>query len=61
MLNATGTIYAPAAQVVTSGNGGNVGSQIIASSLTMNGNGDAVAYGTTPGNHAATRSFGLVE
>lgn len=61
-LNATGTIYAPAAQVVSSGNGGNVGSQIIASSLTMNGNGDAVAFDSTaPGNHAATRNFGLVE
>ena len=60
-LNATGTIYAPAAQVISSGNGGNVGSQIIASSMTMNGNGDAVAYSSSSGNHAATRQYGLVE
>ncbi len=60
-LNATGTIYAPAAQVIASGNGGNVGSQIIASSMTMNGNGNAVAYSQSAGQIAATRVLGLVE
>ena len=60
-LNATGTIYAPAASIIASGNGGNVASQIIASSMTMNGNGNTVAYSTTPGQIAATREFGLVE
>ncbi len=60
-LNATGTIYAPAANVIMSGNGGNSASQIIASSITANGNGNAVAYSPTYGQIAATRSFGLVE
>jgi hypothetical protein len=60
-MNATGTIYAPAAQVFSSGNGGNVATQIIASSLRMNGNGDAIAYQPGLGKIAATRSVGLVE
>ena len=60
-LNATGTIYAPAASIITSGNGGNVGAQIIASSMTMNGNGDAVAFNASAGNIAATRNIRLVE
>jgi hypothetical protein len=60
-LSSTGTIYAPAANVITSGNGGTVAYQIIASSMTMNGTDDVVAYSTTAGQIAATRSFGLVE
>jgi Putative Flp pilus-assembly TadE/G-like len=60
-LNTTGTIYAPAANVIASGNGGTVAYQIIASSMTVNGTGNVVAYSTTAGKIAATRSFGLVE
>jgi hypothetical protein len=60
-LNTTGTIYAPAANVIASGNGGTVAYQIIASSMTVNGTGNVVAYTTTAGQIAATRSFGLVE
>jgi hypothetical protein len=56
-LSTTGTIYAPAANVAAS-NGATVASQIIASSLTINGSGNTVAYGTSI---AATRSLGLVE
>src|SRR5262249_3800421 len=48
-LNASGTIYAPAASIVAAGNGSNVAAQIIVSSMTMNGNGNGVAYPTTPG------------
>jgi Flp pilus assembly protein TadG len=59
-LNSTGTIYAPAANVVASGNGGTVAYQIIANSMTVNGAGNVVAYSTTAGQIAATRSFGLV-
>ena len=61
VLNALGTLYAPAAQVISSGNGGNVGSQIIASSMTMNGNGDAIAYGSGNVGIARIRQLGLVE
>ena len=61
-MNVGGTIYAPAAQIVVSGNpGGFTGSQIIASSMTMNGNGNTVAYSGSAGNHAATRVLRLVE
>jgi hypothetical protein len=60
-LNSTGTIYAPAANVIASGNGGTVAHQIIASSMTVNGTGNVVAYSTTPGQIAATRNLGLVE
>jgi Flp pilus assembly protein TadG len=56
-LSTTGTIYAPAANVAAS-NGATVASQIIASSLTINGSGNTIAYGTSI---AAGRSVGLVE
>jgi len=58
-LNATGTIYAPAASIVASGSGGYVGSQIIAQSLTTQGSGTVnVNFG---GPSGTLRNFGLVE
>ena len=61
-LNVGGTIYAPAADIVAAGNGtAGIGSQIIASSMTMDGNGNTISYNATAGNHAATRVLRLVE
>jgi Putative Flp pilus-assembly TadE/G-like len=64
-LNVTGTIYAPAASLEDTGNGTTdvFGSQIIANSLSLKGNGtinvafDSGASAPVP----ATRNFGLVE
>jgi Putative Flp pilus-assembly TadE/G-like len=62
-MDVGGTIYAPAASIVLAGNGtGSVGNQIIASSLTMDGNGNAIDYsGSQANNHAPTRTIRLVE
>jgi Putative Flp pilus-assembly TadE/G-like len=65
-LSITGTIYAPSADLTAVGNGTtNVfGSQIIANTLTVKGNGTVnVAYNpnTTANVSASVREFGLVE
>jgi hypothetical protein len=65
-LNVTGTIYAPAASLTDTGNGATdvFGSQIIANSLTLKGNG-TVNLQFDPGNTGAqvpnVRALGLVE
>ena len=64
-LTISGTIYAPAANITATGNGTTdaFGSQIIANSMTMKGNGtvnvafDSGATAPVP----STRNFGLVE
>jgi hypothetical protein len=65
-LNITGTIYSPDASMTAVGNGTTdvFGSQIIANTLTVKGNGTVnVDYNPslTPNVSAALRKFGLVE
>jgi hypothetical protein len=58
-MNITGAIYAAAATLNMHGNGGTFGSQIIASAMTMVGNGAAnVNYGAA---QPLGLSFGLVQ
>jgi hypothetical protein len=65
-LNVTGTIYAPAANLTDTGNGATdvFGSQIIANSLTLKGNG-TVNLQFDPNNNGLSvpnvRAFGIVE
>jgi len=56
-MNITGTIYAPSAPISMTGSGDTFGSQIIASTMSMVGNG-TVTMNAGPGG---VRLFGLVE
>jgi hypothetical protein len=63
-LSIYGTIYAPAANVTATGNGTTdvFGSQIIANSMTMKGNGNVnVDFDAASGYVPNVRNFGLVE
>jgi hypothetical protein len=58
-FNISGTLYAADAGVQLSGNGDTLGTQIIASTLSMSGNGSVIVNGGGP--QAEDRLFGLVE
>jgi hypothetical protein len=63
-LNVTGTIYAPAASLEDTGNGTTdvFGSQIIANSMTLKGNGTVnVKFGSSTAQTPNLRNIGIVE